>query len=312
MDGFFSDLMGLRVLVSCIGFVGNIVLILSIIQIRFARVKSFELFLLGLAAANVEEIVIINIYDVIILETSAAETGAWSCRLLKFMIVFGEINSILFTVLISIFRYQKLRDAGRRVNLPIFLDNIRSAWIMSGVCVTLSTFLGLPVFVMNLQHSTVNITTTSGGCPPDFFRCSKNYCPLLNLSYKYLFILLCHMVPLLIITITSCLILTVLLRQRKTVTPEVSVSGSSQLHRKTKDSWFQRSTIAILAAMCLFQVNWTVYLVFQWTFNATDFPISAEVEFFVSTSYTSISPYVYGVGNNLFTLRNFKNLLKLC
>ncbi|XP_028253711.1 uncharacterized protein ora6 [Parambassis ranga] len=312
MAGFFSDLMGLRVLLSCIGFVGNVVLILSIIQIRFSRVKSFELFLLGLAAANMEEIVIINIYDVLILETSAAETGTWSCRLLKFMTVFGEINSILFTVLISIFRYQKLRDAGRRVNLPIFLDNIRSAWMMSGVCVMLSTFLSLPVFVMNLQQSKVNITSNSSGCPPDFFRCSKNYCPLLNRSYKYLFIVLCHMVPLLIVTITSCLILTVLLRQRKTVTPEVSVSGSSQLHRKTKDPRFQRSTIAILAAMCLFQVDWTVYLIFQWTFNATDFPISAEIEFFVSTSYTSISPYVYGVGNNLFTLRNFKNLLKLC
>ncbi len=305
MVGFSANLLGIRIFISCIGLVGNVFLILSVIQTKFSRVKSFELFLLGLAAANLEEILIVNIYDAVILQSSSPTTGTWSCRSLKFLTVFGEITSILFTVLISIFRYQKLRDANKRVNLPIYLDSIRSAWMVSGVCVMFSTLLSVPVFVMNLQGPAENVTRNSSGCPPDFFQCSKNDCPVLNRFYKYLFILVCNLLPLIIITVTSCLIITVLLNQRKAVMPVVSVSGSSQFGRKSKGPGLQRSTMAVLAAMGLFQVDWTLYLIFQLTFSPTDFPFWAEIEFFISTSYTSISPYVYGIGNNLFSLKNF-------
>ncbi|XP_044026193.1 uncharacterized protein LOC122863612 [Siniperca chuatsi] len=304
MVGWSVNLLGLRVFVSCIGLVGNLFLILSIIQTNFSQIKSFEVFLLGLAAANLVDIVIVNIYDIIIFQTSSTTTtGSWLCHSLKFLTVFGEITSILFTVLISIFRYLKLRDTDKRVNLPICLDSVRSAWTVSGVCVMLSTLVSLPIFVINLQDPAENVTRSSSGCPPDFFQCSKNDCPILNRFYKYLFILVCNLLPLIIVTVTGCLIITVLLSQMKTVTP--AVSGSSQFGRKSKSLRRQRSTIAVLAAMVLFQVDWTLYLIFQLTFSPTDFPFWAEMQFFVSTSYTSISPYVYGIGNNLFSLNNF-------
>lgn len=305
MIGASVNLLGIRIFVSCIGLVGNVFLVLSIIQTKFSPLKSFELFLLGLAAANLEEIFIVNVYDAVILQTSSPSTGTWSCYSLKFLTVFGETTSILFTVLISIFRYQKLRDADKRVNLPIYLDSIRSAWMVSGVCVILSTLLSVPIFFMNRQGPAENVTRHSSGCPPDFFQCSKNDCPLLNRFYKYLFIVACNLLPLIIVTTTSCLIITVLLNQRKTVTPVLSVSGSSQFGRKRKSPRLQRSTVAVLAAMGLFQVDWTLYLIFQLTSSPTDFSFWAEMEFFISTSYTSISPYVYGIGNNLFSLKNF-------
>ncbi|XP_040920586.1 uncharacterized protein LOC121199737 [Toxotes jaculatrix] len=304
MDGFSVSLLALRISISCVGLVGNSFLILSIILNKLSRVKSFEMFILGLATANMGEIIIVNLYDIIILETSSTTTGTWQCRSLKFLTVFGEITSILFTVLISLFRYQKLKDADKRVNLPICLDSIRSAWMVSGVCVMLSSLLSLPIFVMNLQGPVENVTRNRKGCPPDFFQCSNNYCPIINRFYKYLFILACNLLPLIIVTATSCLIIMVLLSQRKTVTPVVSVSGTSPSSRKSKRPKLQRSTIAILAAMGLFQVDWTLYVIFQLTFNASDFPFWAEMEFFIATSYTSISPYVYGIGNNLFSLKN--------
>ncbi|XP_008283701.1 gonadotropin-releasing hormone receptor [Stegastes partitus] len=308
MADFPVDLLSLRIVVSCIGLVGNVFLIMSILQTRFSRVKSFELFLLGLAAANLEEIIIINIYDVTILSMSSPLVGTWSCRLLRFLTVLGEISSILFTVLISVFRYQKLRDADRRVNLPIYLDSIRSAWIMSGVCVMLSVLLGLPTVVMDLQGSVGNnVSGNSSGCPPDFFQCSKTSCPLLNRLYKYVFTLVCYMLPLIIVTATGSLILAVLLKRRKMVTPTVSVSWSNQLSTKIKNPKLQRSTVAVLAAMVLFQVDWTIYLIFLWMFSSGDSRLWAEIEFFISTSYTSMSPYVYGVGNNLFSLKNCKS-----
>ncbi|XP_062293777.1 uncharacterized protein LOC133998052 [Scomber scombrus] len=295
--------MGLRICISCIGLVGNVFLILSIFQTKFSRLKSFELFLLGLAAANLEEIVIVNIFDIIINQPSTVST--WSCRSLKLLTVFGEISSILFTVLISIFRCQKLRDANKRGNLPIFLDSIRSAWLVSGVCVMLSALLSIPTFVINLQHLAENITVNNSDCSPDFFLCREDYYPTLNCVYKYLFILVCNFLPLIIVTVSGCLIIAVLLSQRKTMTSVVSVSGTGQFGRKSKGLRIQRSTVGVLAAMALFQVDWTIYLLFQLTSDPTDFPFWAEIEFFISTSYTSMSPYVYGIGNNLFSHKNF-------
>lgn len=298
-------LLAIRISLSCIGLIGNAFLILSIIQTKFSRLKSFEILLLELAAVNLEEILIVNIYDMLILHTSFTTTGTWSCRSLKFLTVFGEITSILFTVIISIFRYQKLRDASKRVNLPIYMDSIRSVWLVSGVCVTLTVLFSLPIFAINFHGPAENGTSNSIVCPPDFFQCHRNDCPILNAVYKYLFILLCNLLPLIIVTVTSCLIITVLLSQGKTVTPVASVSASNPFGRKSKGLRLQRSTIAVLAAMALFQVDWTLYLVFQLAVSPEDFPSWAEIEFFISTSYTSISPYVYGIGNNLFSLKNF-------
>ncbi|KAL7389130.1 hypothetical protein ABVT39_026906 [Epinephelus coioides] len=231
--------------------------VVETVKTKLSRVKSFEFFLLGLAAANLEGIVVVNIYDIVILQIFSTTINTWSCSTLKFLTVFGEITTILFTVLISIFRQQKLRDASKRVNLPIYLDSIKSAWMVSGICVMLATILSLPVFVLNSQGSTGNTTSNISSCPPDFFACSRTDCPVLNGVYKYMFILVCYLLPLLIVTVTSCLIIMVLLSQRKVVTPAI---------------------------------DWTLYLIFQLTVSPAEFPLWAETEFFISTSYTSISP----------------------
>ncbi|XP_010771663.1 uncharacterized protein ora6 isoform X1 [Notothenia coriiceps] len=299
---FSVNLLGLRVLISCIGLMGNVFLILAIIQTKLSRVKSFEFFLLGLSAANLEEIVLVNIYDIIILKTSTIDN--WLCEMLQFLTMFGEIASIFFTVLICIFRGQKLRDVDKRVN-PIYLDNTRSAWMVSGLFVMLATLLCLPVFAIKPQDLQGNTTMNSSSCPPNFFQCIGNDCPILNRVYKYTFIVVCYLLPLIIVTVTSCLIIAVLLSRRKTVTPGASETGSSQFSTKNKDQKLKRSTIAVLAAMGLFQVDWSLYLIFQLTVSHSDYAFWAETEFFLTTSYTSISPYVYGIGNNLFLCKNF-------
>ncbi|XP_054617035.1 uncharacterized protein LOC129171916 isoform X2 [Dunckerocampus dactyliophorus] len=240
--------------------------------------------------------------------TSYVVSDAWSCRSLKFLTVFGEISSILFTVLISIYRYQKMRDSNKRVHLPIYLDNIRAAWMVSGLCVGISVVLSTPIFVMNLQGQAGNLTRNHTGCPLDFFLCSNHHCPTVNRVYKYVFLLLCNLLPLIVVTLTSGLIVAVLLSRTTTVMPIASVSGSTQTVRKRNSRRLHRSTVAILAAMALFQVDWTLYLVFQMAFNPTDVPFWAELEFFISTSYTSISPYVYGTGNSLFSVKNFRRM----
>ncbi|KAM8831652.1 uncharacterized protein ora6 [Spinachia spinachia] len=297
MAGLSVHLLGFKVFILCVGLMGNVFLILAIAYTKFPRVKSFEMFLLGLAAANLEQIAITSVFDMDFLEASPRGIDTWSCRSFKFLSKFGELASIFFTVLISVFRQQKLSDATHRANLPIYLDSIGSARKASGLCVLLATLLSLPVFAMDSKEPVGNATGNGSSCPPDFFQCSKSHCPALNALYKCLFILVCNLLPMAVVTVTGCLILAVLLGQRSKVTPGARGSGGSTFHR---------GTVAVLAAMGLFQVEWTLYLILQLTVVYADFAFQVEAELLISFSYTCISPYVYVIGNDLFSLKNFK------
>lgn len=301
MGGVVINLVAMRIVISVVGFVGNTILIMSILKLT--RVKTFEMVLLALAAANLEEIVVVNVYDVLLLQLSVT-LSVWSCRLLKFLTMFGEIGSILFTVLISIYRYQKLRDVHTRVNLPIFMDNMRYAVGITAFCALLAVIFGVPAFLVSLNRDEGNSTYV--GCPADFFQCSLAKCPTPNRIYKYSFMLVCILLPLLIVTLTSTMILRILIIQQKVVRarqqdPSVAVTQQQRSRR----SGFQRSTVAILAAMALFQVDWTIYLILHLACNPQSFPSWSEIEFLITTFYTAVSPYVYGLGNDLFDIKRF-------
>ena len=303
MASMAIELLSVRFVISFIGIMGNVFLMFFIFQTKFSRIKSFEVFLLGMAVSNLEGLIVVDFYEVIMLMYFIRQT--WLCQTLKFLNLVGEITSILFTVLISVFRYQKLRDAERRVNAPIFLDSIKAAWVASGACVILSTALGLPIYFVKI-NTHVGGHNSSSSCPPDFFQCHVDFCPFLNRLYKYLFIVVCNLLPLLVVTVTGCLIIRILLGQKRAVAPALGASTSGPLDkRRPKGPKLQRSTVAILAAMLVFQVDWTLYLVFHLAFSPVDVPLWADIEFFITTSYTTLSPFVYGIGNNLFSFRAF-------
>ncbi|XP_056619777.1 uncharacterized protein LOC130433991 [Triplophysa dalaica] len=301
IEGIVMDLVAVRIVVSVVGVVGNTILITSILKL--AHVKTFEMVLLALAIVNLEEIVIVNVYDVLLRRLSV-RISVWSCRLLKFCTMFGEIGSILFTVVISVYRYQKLRDVHTRVNLPVFMDNMRHAIGISAFCAMLALIFSVPAFLVRLNEDKGNSTYL--GCPADFFQCSLSKCPIPNRIYKYSFLLVCNFLPLLVVTLTSCMIVRILIIQQKVVRarqdPGVVVTQQQQRSRKPG---FQRSTLAILAAMVLFQVNWSIYLILHLASNPQSIPSWSEIEFFITTFYTAVSPYVYGLGNYLFNIKRF-------
>ncbi|XP_043076491.1 uncharacterized protein LOC122325520 [Puntigrus tetrazona] len=297
MEGSYLDLLALRLLISVLGVLGNTLLIVSILQTP--RLKSFEVFLLGLASANLEEIVVVDVYD-ILLSRTARRISIWSCRGLKFLTILGEISSILFTALISIYRYQKLRDVQTRVSLPVFMDGLRSAVLLVVFCGAVALVFSLPTLLVNLDWSQLNSSTL--GCPADFFQCSFSRCPTRNRVYKYSFLLVCNVLPLLTVTLTSSMIARILIVQQKTVRSRQAPSARQQGPRRSS---FYRSTLSILTAMTLFQLNWTVYLLLHLAFDPGSVPLWSEFEFFITTFYSAVSPYVYGIGNNLFSVKRF-------
>ncbi|XP_028809292.1 uncharacterized protein ora6 [Denticeps clupeoides] len=292
MGVLVEEVLAFRTLVSIAGIVGNAVLILSIFQMP--RKRTFDLFLIGLAFANLEEIITVDVYDIFVFRASVA-LSPMACRTLKFFSASGEFASILFTVLISIYRYQKLRDAQTRVNLPVLMDKRRPALLLSGGSVVLAAILSAPCYIMNLDGHVRNFTSQTN-CPPDFFQCAKNNCPFRNKLYKYVFMCTCILAPLLCVTGTSCLILRILLIRQCTVAAQQRAQSSQGGQHQAKSSGLNRSTIAVLAAMWIFQIDWMMYLVLQFALSPYDFPAWTEMEFFITTSYSSLSPYVDSTG----------------
>ncbi|XP_062406315.1 uncharacterized protein LOC134097461 [Sardina pilchardus] len=305
-------LLVLRGIVSVVGFVGNVMLIHTLLKLP--RLKTYELFLLGLAFSNVEELLIVEIYDIVVFVLPRSQISRWVCRTLKFLTILGEIGSIAFTVLISVYRYQKLRDAQRRANRPILLDSARAAYALFWASALFAFLLAVPTYVTNLDGHLNNLTYNSTSCPPDFFQCPPDNCPLLNALYKYLFVLLCNLLPLLIVTWTSCLIVRVLIGQQRAVHSRLAAQAQSHTQSqqqqqptfRLRTSKIQQSTVTVLVAMAVFQVDWTLYLMLHLAFDPYTFSGFNEVEFFITTSYTTISPYVYGLGNNILSCKTLR------
>lgn len=301
MEQSVFPLFVLRIIISVIGIVGNGVLIISILHLT--RVKTFEIFLLGLAITNFAEIMLVDIYDAIV--QSIQTVSILSCVALKFLNICGENASIFFTVLISFYRYQKIHNAAMRIIAPIFMDRREAAIGLSMGCILVAVLLGLPTYFINQDTWHMENSTTEV-CPADFFQCSEGHCPTVNSIYKNLFITICHVLPLIIVTWTSVLIIKILIIQQKAVDAlHESDPGAVAVHHHHEHDVFHRSTIGILAAMTLFQVNCILYLILHFVYNPYDFPAWSELEFFITTLYTAIIPYIYGTGHNFFSVKHF-------
>ncbi|XP_066533936.1 C-C chemokine receptor type 1 [Hoplias malabaricus] len=304
MDQIVFGLLVVRIIISIIGVVGNVVLIISVLHMT--RLKTFEVFLLGLAVSNLEEIMIVDIYDIVVF-FSTTSISIWSCSALKFITISGEVASILFTVLICIFRYQKMHNAAIRVITPIFMDSMKIAIGLSIGCVLLALLVGVPTYIINLDTWQFTDNSTTEDCQADFFQCPKGHCPTFNNIYKNLIIFVCHLLPLIIVTGTSSLIIKILTGQQKVAELHQDSEPAAIVahHHHNENSVFHRSTIGILAAMAAFQLYCCLYLILQLRFTPHDFPAWSELEFLNTTFYTGIIPYIYGMGHNFFSVKHF-------
>ncbi|XP_076874328.1 uncharacterized protein ora6 [Brachyhypopomus gauderio] len=303
MEQLVFGILVLRIIVSVIGVVGNTILIISIL--RLTRLKTFEVFLLGIAASNLEVIITVDIYDIIVLN-SAHTISTWSCSTLKFMTISGDVASIFFTVLIGIYRYQKLHNAAIRVITPIFMDSMAFAIGLSAGCFVISLLICVPTYMVKPDLSMNNFTTAD--CPPDFFQCPKGLCLTFSFFYKHLFIVFCYILPLLIVTWTSFQMIKILTVQQKVVEAHQSSEPANTAHHHHEHTEvLHRSTHGILAAMATFQMDCILFLILHLRFSPYEFPAWSELEFFIAIFYAAVIPYIYGMGHNFFSFNHIKS-----
>nr|XP_023647969.1 trissin receptor-like [Paramormyrops kingsleyae] len=304
MDGFRKQLLIIQFFLSITGILGNVILFASII--RMNHMKTFEIFLFGLATSNLVMLINVEVYDVTLIFYSQS----WSlplkhCSAMRFLKVFGVTASMYFTVLICVFRYQKLRDAGTRGQMPVPLDNILVAGAASWVGMLLAAILAVPTFFIDFDVSTY---TGNASCSMDIFHCFQGPCPVAHAIYKYVFLLILNFLPFVIVTGCSCLILRIILHQQKLIHDHELVEDvhhhMHHHHHHHHHHNLHKSTIAILAAMGICQVTWTSYLTLYLAFDSYTFQFWPEAEFYITTLYATISPYVYGIGNNFFSINH--------
>ncbi|XP_066551141.1 C3a anaphylatoxin chemotactic receptor [Amia ocellicauda] len=297
MDSFSVGLFVFRCLISVVGIVGNSILVVS--TLKHPTIKTFEVFILGLTVSNFEGILVVNISDIMI-NFGGQKLDELSCRILRFMTVLGETATILFTVLICVFRYQKLRDAEVLGHLHALLDNLRLAWALTGLCFLMAVFFSLPTYFIEM-HEKVNNSNTTSSCSSDVFQCPRLNCAVNKVIYKSLYLLLNNLIPLITVTVTSALTVNILLRRRNVVISEFA-GQSPAVHHQSHHFW--KSTKAVLAAMCIFQVDWTMYLILHLALDSSQLASWSEIEFCILTIYSTISPYLYIIGNNIFSRKS--------
>ncbi|KAK6478845.1 hypothetical protein HHUSO_G19462 [Huso huso] len=297
-----------RSLVCVLGIIGNGALLVSVL--KQSGFKTFEIFLAGMASSNLVESLLVDMPD-LLTELAGLRPERWFCKVLKLMSGVGETGSILFTLLICVFRYQKLRDAATRVSLPTVLDRVRNAWLLSAVSWVVAFSFSLPSALMELPKEDQFVSygqgneTDSRACSSDLFDCPLLDCSLGRQVYKMAYMLLLNGLPLVIVLVCSFLMVKVLYHNHKALSDQPPAPGPEpRPGRPGRQAAFQRSTRAVLAALFIFQLAWILHLVFQFALDSQEFPYWSHADFFLSASYSTASPYIYAIGNNLFRLKS--------
>nr|XP_006001203.2 PREDICTED: uncharacterized protein LOC102363326 [Latimeria chalumnae] len=278
---------------------GNVAILSVLIKRAFTfRLKTFEMLLVGLTASNFTQELLVDVPE-IMKELSGVTIHRWFCKTLKFTFTFGRANSIIFTILICIFRYQKLRHAVSRVNLPVPLDNVKIIHVISASVLAFTFLFSVPVLLheTNVEMTLKNQTS----CPALFFDCPKINCEVSYMAYKLIYLACIDILPILIILVITTHLLRILYKNYKLVS--VTLDGFSPNKSKIKDSKvrFWKSTKAVLAALLLFQISWTMQLIIEFAVSSKKFDYWSETDFLIVALYTSLSPYVFGIGNNILT-----------
>ncbi|KAK1158728.1 hypothetical protein AOXY_G22464, partial [Acipenser oxyrinchus oxyrinchus] len=212
-----------RSLVCVLGIIGNGALLVSLL--KQSGFKTFEIFLAGMASSNLVESFLVDIPD-LLTELAGLRPERWFCKVLKFMSGVGETGSILFTLLICVFRYQKLRDAATRVSLPTVLDRVRNAWLLSAVSWVVAFSFSLPSALMELPKEDQFVSygqgneTDSRACSSDLFDCPLLDCSLGRQAYKMAYMLLLNGLPLVIVLVCSFLMVKVLYHNHKALSDQ--------------------------------------------------------------------------------------------
>ncbi|KAK6492952.1 rhodopsin-like [Huso huso] len=313
----------IRAIMCLLGIVGNNLLAFRLLPSKMSRVRTSEVLLINLAICN-----LITNYLVDLPDTIADFAGSWFlgetyCSFFLFCSELSETSSILTTLLISVFWYQKLVGSLRRGNAPVLLESLR---LSSGI-VLLTWVLALIFSAPLLFYAKVDNKEENG----TELRCDDHFpTHTSKQTYEVLYLTLANAVPIALMVFTNLRIVVTLLMHRKEMErngntssenpPEVSPSATvssesngktlqpSKVHtiaasvpaRSTRTSPSPvaqvRAAKSVVAVASVFLICWVVHLLLRIVSNVNMSPLIVEIASYIAASYTCIIPYIFLYG----------------
>ncbi|MGH0126185.1 UNVERIFIED_CONTAM: hypothetical protein FKN15_005581 [Acipenser sinensis] len=200
----------IRAIMCLLGIVGNNLLAFRLLPSKMSRVRTSEVLLINLAICN-----LITNYLVDLPDTIADFAGSWFlgetyCSFFLFCSELSETSSILTTLLISVFWYQKLVGSLRRGNAPVLLESLR---LSSGI-VLLTWVLALIFSAPLLFYAKVDNKEENG----TELRCDDHFpTHTSKQTYEVLYLTLANAVPIALMVFTNLRIVVTLLMHRKSL-----------------------------------------------------------------------------------------------
>ncbi|XP_066567791.1 alpha-2B adrenergic receptor [Amia ocellicauda] len=199
-----------RAVMCLLGIMGNHVLAFRSLPRTLSRLKTPEALFLNLAASN-----LITNYLVDLPETLADIAGDWFlgdtyCGISNFCSDLSETSSILATVFISIFWYQKLVGALKRGNAPVKLESLCLACVLVVASWCIAIVFSVPhlfYFAMGKENS----NETGRDCKDRFPSSSS------KLTYEVMYLTAANAVPIALMVFVNLQIVVTLLTQRNRI-----------------------------------------------------------------------------------------------
>uniref|UniRef100_A0A8C9SII5 Olfactory receptor class A related 5 n=1 Tax=Scleropages formosus TaxID=113540 RepID=A0A8C9SII5_SCLFO len=255
----------IRALMCLLGILGNNWLAICSLPDRASRLRTNEALFLNLAASNLITNCLVDLPDTIADFANGWFWGKFYCKVFMFCAGLSETSSILSTLLISVFWYQKLVGSLRRGGAPVAMDNLHLvALLLAGGWVVAMAFS-----IPRMFFATLETQNQSRAECTDSFRSKRA-----KESYEITYVTLANAIPIAGIVFA-------------TARPDKPTSNPSSQVRAAK---------SVVAVASVFLVCWMTHLLLHIYSNVSHVSVLVEIASYIAASYTSIIPYIFLYG----------------
>ncbi|KPP78063.1 alpha-1D adrenergic receptor-like [Scleropages formosus] len=307
----------IRALMCLLGILGNNWLAICSLPDRASRLRTNEALFLNLAASNLITNCLVDLPDTIADFANGWFWGKFYCKVFMFCAGLSETSSILSTLLISVFWYQKLVGSLRRGGAPVAMDNLHLvALLLAGGWVVAMAFS-----IPRMFFATLETQNQSRAECTDSFRSKRA-----KESYEITYVTLANAIPIAGIVFASIQIVVTLLQHEKRIQtmgsvprpaaatshpdgaekPTVAIDPPARAginipaarpDKPTSNPSSQvRAAKSVVAVASVFLVCWMTHLLLHIYSNVSHVSVLVEIASYIAASYTSIIPYIFLYG----------------
>ncbi|TSM28188.1 C-X-C chemokine receptor type 1 [Bagarius yarrelli] len=294
----------IRGIMCLIGIIGNNWLCISSLPKSISQLKTSDILFVNLAVSNLITNYLVDILDIFQTENDI-HVGTLYCGIRFFLPEFSETSSILTTMYITVYWYQKLVGSLKRGGAPVRMDSLHFIAILLMGSWTFALVINFPHFFF-VAEIAENMTPECIEELPS---------PEAEQAYEVVYITLANVFPLIGILFACVQIARTLLQNEKRMrnmgaeagnggnssaeqngdgTNNVSTVTKSKAQAKTGS--LLRAAKSVVAVAILFLICWAIHLIVRIIGSIKKSSVIDDVESFVGASYTCSIPYIYLYG----------------